>query len=98
MRLRSLSLAALVSFVLLSALPGCPSSKPTCPGMDCPPPDAGLPARVCANLRKIQCEEGDRPTCQQSIERAINLHYPVACWETAATKEAGRGCGQLKCP
>jgi hypothetical protein len=99
LRLRSVILTAF-TVGLVGILSGCPSTPagPTCPGVDCPPADAGLPTRVCANLKRIGCDEGLKTTCEQSVVTGLNLGYPVTCWETAADKSVARGCGQLKCP
>jgi hypothetical protein len=91
-------LSLVVAFLLaatLLCLPGCPR---TCVGVACLPPDAGLAARVCANLKELQCKEGLAANCEVATKKGIELGAPAQCWLDAKDKGLARACGQLDCP
>ena len=73
-----------------------------------PTPDDGVDrvcAKACANLRRLDCPEGDAPdggrSCESVCEQARASHridLKPLCLASAKTREAARACGTVACP
>lgn len=56
---------------------------------------------ACANLKAIGCSDGDATkgvSCYRGcISMARHVRVPVTCWRQAASVDAARACGGIRC-